>query len=271
MTRTMRQVFLGVLLASLGFATLMGILVVLGGMRSESAGRVALTALTIGFTSLGGFVSAMLLDKRRFLLAGWAGMVAAGAAGLLCFIMIWWGEEISRTLSPGGGYPREQWIFQLLGTAIAVGVGLPLIAALLTPRLTKFAQGIQFITVGVILLAMLSGCVLIWTAGDRGTSESLAKTWGVLAILSLAGSIATSALARSSGNKSDDELVEAATKLTIFCPRCLTKQDLPVGDSACIHCRLKFKIEVEEPRCGKCGYILRGLTRPICPECGETL
>ena len=25
----------------------------------------------------------------------------------------------------------------------------------------------------------------------------------------------------------------------------------------------------EEPRCGECGYLLRGLTSEVCPECGE--
>jgi hypothetical protein len=25
----------------------------------------------------------------------------------------------------------------------------------------------------------------------------------------------------------------------------------------------------DQPRCRKCGYLLRGLSRPQCPECGE--
>ncbi|MEI8196664.1 MAG: hypothetical protein WCI73_12200, partial [Phycisphaerae bacterium] len=136
MTRTTRRVFLGILLAALGFATLMGIVVVLSGMHDELTGRVILTALTIGFAALGCFVSAMLLDKRRFPLAGFAGIVAATGAGLMCLIMIWWGEEIAKALSPRGGYRDVEWIAQLTGTAIAIGVGLSLIAALLTPRLT---------------------------------------------------------------------------------------------------------------------------------------
>ena len=28
---------------------------------------------------------------------------------------------------------------------------------------------------------------------------------------------------------------------------------------------------VEETRCRKCGYILRGITEPRCPECGERI
>ena len=27
--------------------------------------------------------------------------------------------------------------------------------------------------------------------------------------------------------------------------------------------------ESKKTRCGKCGYILRGITEPRCPECGE--
>ncbi|MHC4800425.1 MAG: hypothetical protein ACYTF1_27610, partial [Planctomycetota bacterium] len=31
------------------------------------------------------------------------------------------------------------------------------------------------------------------------------------------------------------------------------------------------KIQERETRCRKCGYILRGITEPRCPECGEKI
>lgn len=32
-----------------------------------------------------------------------------------------------------------------------------------------------------------------------------------------------------------------------------------------------FKTQVTETACRKCGYILRGLSEPRCPECGEAI
>jgi DNA-directed RNA polymerase subunit RPC12/RpoP len=43
-----------------------------------------------------------------------------------------------------------------------------------------------------------------------------------------------------------------------------------VGDSKCGNCGLKFRIEIEEPRCARCGYLLWQLTERRCPECGQT-
>ncbi|MEI8194821.1 MAG: hypothetical protein WCI73_02815 [Phycisphaerae bacterium] len=262
---------MGILLVALGVAALMGILALFVGTRSDFFEHAILTALTIGFTSTGFFISAMLVDKRRFLLVGWTGMVSAVVSGLILLILIWWRELVTETffsLRSDSYY----LIDQIDSTAIMIGVGFPLIAALLSPRLTGSARVFQYITDKLVLVTMFIGGLYIWTdyrfAGP--IVEIISKTWGVLLILSIAGSITTFALARLAGSKSEAELTEATTKLTISCPRCLIKQDLPVGDSVCRHCRLKFKIEVEEPRCGKCGYILRGLTRPICPECGET-
>ena len=33
----------------------------------------------------------------------------------------------------------------------------------------------------------------------------------------------------------------------------------------------KSRLHVDETRCRKCGYILRGITEPRCPECGEKI
>ncbi len=55
----------------------------------------------------------------------------------------------------------------------------------------------------------------------------------------------------------------------IVLPFCLT-----LSAAACFGWLLLFLSERRgdnETRCRKCGYILRGLTEPRCPECGERI
>jgi hypothetical protein len=40
------------------------------------------------------------------------------------------------------------------------------------------------------------------------------------------------------------------------------------GASQCTACGLKLRIEIEEPRCAKCDYLLWQLPQRRCPECG---
>jgi hypothetical protein len=55
------------------------------------------------------------------------------------------------------------------------------------------------------------------------------------------------------------------------CPRCRRRQSWAEGSSACIGCGLTVTAEFDEPGCVTCGYPLRGLTRPVCPECGSVV
>lgn len=48
---------------------------------------------------------------------------------------------------------------------------------------------------------------------------------------------------------------------------------LPVTFGAAVVGAWMFKVQIKHPdaecRCRRCGYILNGLSRPECPECGE--
>jgi hypothetical protein len=73
------------------------------------------------------------------------------------------------------------------------------------------------------------------------------------------------------GIKVIDPLSIAAANIWLRCPRCSKEQEIVSGESRCVACKLRIKIEVEEPLCPKCGYNLHALTHPFCPECGTTL
>lgn len=56
--------------------------------------------------------------------------------------------------------------------------------------------------------------------------------------------------------------------INLTCPRCGRVQDMVTGAGMCADCRLKIRLEIEEPRC-ECGYLLFKLTGETCPECGR--
>ncbi len=93
----------------------------------------------------------------------------------------------------------------------------------------------------------------------------------VLGILTGTGLFAVFLTYRFFGLKVPDPLSAIDQKIFLRCPRCLKEQDVPVGESHCMACRLRITVDIEEPKCPKCGYNLRALTRPICPECGASI
>jgi predicted Zn-ribbon and HTH transcriptional regulator len=60
-------------------------------------------------------------------------------------------------------------------------------------------------------------------------------------------------------------------EMSIVCPHCQTPATVAVGKSACGKCGLRFSIEVLEPHCEKCGYVLLMNASSRCPECGTAI
>lgn len=69
----------------------------------------------------------------------------------------------------------------------------------------------------------------------------------------------------------DGEPGAELSRITLHCPRCQKEQTLPLGESACIDCRLVIKTTVEVPVCPQCGYDVSMIKADKCPECGATL
>jgi hypothetical protein len=96
-----------------------------------------------------------------------------------------------------------------------------------------------------------------------------ARIAGAAGVLDACGSLMLVVLARLRRVQKLERLQTSEKELELICPRCMTRQVVHAGDSKCHECGLKFQIEIEEPRCARCGYLLWQLTERRCPECGQ--
>jgi hypothetical protein len=89
--------------------------------------------------------------------------------------------------------------------------------------------------------------------------------------LAVLGSVAVPVLARVARIDEKAAAVTVGRTVEAECPRCRLEQTLPDGHSLCRGCGLPIHIDITEPRCDRCGYLLHRLSRPQCPECGAAL
>ena len=268
MGRLIRRVFLVVLLASMAMSALLGVIVVLSGAESEGAGKALLSALTLAFTSLMAFIAAIPLERRRWWGVAVAGLAAAVQCLVVCLILTWGWEFFVEQIRPDSPWQARETLGKIVFTVCCMAFYFPMASILLMPRLKPAGLVVQFGTVGLGAVTLGIGLLMMW--GDVNES-GLWRCVGAMVILSLCGMVMTPIVARFLAIKTETELKEVTGTVQLTCPRCRLAQTVPVGEGRCVRCKLRFKIEVEEPRCGKCGYFLRGLTRPVCPECGAAL
>lgn len=150
----------------------------------------------------------------------------------------------------------------VLGFAYAIGLS----NVLLLPRLRGVAAGVPWATAGASLLAaaLLAAMVL-------ALEESLATPLIASLLLVVSGSLGVLVLSRFAAAPvfvTDRSIVQ---ELDVRCPRCSDQQALPFGKSACRRCGLRFRIDVEEPRCRECSHLLVGTQSDHCPECGTPI
>lgn len=69
-------------------------------------------------------------------------------------------------------------------------------------------------------------------------------------------------------NADDRNAASGLVDIQLICPRCQRQQILAIGKNHCAACGLRITLDIEEPRCAKCDYLLYRLTTNRCPECG---
>lgn len=241
-------------IAALCACGVIGIVILLGGRFGPTEGRVLASTAAIGGASILAMASAVAWELRRWQPVGPAGMVAAALALLLVLLLIW---DIQPRTSRYG-------FERLAATAGIMAVALAHVSLLALARPHRKFQPVVHGTVGAIALLVTLILFSIWT---ELSDDDLFRLIGVVAILDACGTIAVPILHRVSHIQDQEQFVTTALEVSLTCPRCGVTQIRPTGRSQCT-CGLKFRVEVEEEHCPKCGYSLYKATSGVCPECG---
>jgi len=134
---------------------------------------------------------------------------------------------------------------------------------LLLPKLDARGRLAQLAGVGFVALSASLAIVWMWTEDDQWGAA-----FGASCIALVCGVVGVAIIARFTRQPvlvSDKAIL---SKLELVCPRCQSRGMVPLGASSCASCGLRFRIDVEEPRCAGCGYLLVGARSDRCPECG---
>lgn len=256
---------------------------VMFAQRGKWAGRVGIAGTALGFLLIlasiwypdstysyssvsddlggSGWIVALFATIAAGALAGagidrrwwrWIGVAAAAVGCVMAIVGIW------RHAEQGVGL-----LTSITSAAVIIGYAN---LALLCP----LKPGQRWLQWGAIAAVALT-CILtsaIEFAGDQDSDSLLTRGAGAMAIIAACGSLALLVLGRLNQKVHIATTPQNVTAMQITCPWCQRKQSLPLGESACIGCGLKFRIAVEEPHCPNCDYLLYMLTSDRCPECG---
>jgi ribosomal protein L37E len=243
-------------IASIAGCGLCGIYVLIIGNFGKLEGKVLASTASVGGAAILALAAAIPWEKRRWPPIGLLGLLAAATALVLMLILIWtmvWRIEL--------------YVKSLL-TACVLAVALPHIGLL---SLARLGRGYEWIRYGTVVAIAALAALLMFMIWSETTTDELFRLVGVLAILDACGTIATPVLHRVSAIRTREAVQTVELQVTLTCPRCSKTQTLEVGRSKCANCGLRFRIEIEEEHCPKCGYALYRLTSAVCPECGTPI
>lgn len=194
---------------------------------------------------------------RKFLpMLGIGGLASAVVAWCLVLYAIWMQIDES-----SGAFTAA--------ISIACVVGLTQLA-----MLVPLSPGQTWVRIGTIGTAVTSAiCVDILAFSDwSDPGEFVTRLGGAAGFVASCGSLALIIFARINRPMAGaSRAYREATDISVVCPGCRSKQVLPLGDSACPVCHLRFNIRVDEPRCTQCDYLLIMLKSDRCPECGTPI
>ena len=261
------RVFLRGMAVSLTLAAAIGIYAFVFGQFGYIETRLIATTLSVGLFSITALGAAIVYERARWRPLMILAFAVSGAGLLLYLYVIWLHEQLA---------PRQFYFYELLVKAMLItatwAVALPHMGLIgLAPRSAPMLRWLRLLSIVFVctLAALISAFILIETR--HYNEEIWLRAIGVFAILAALGTLVTPIFVRIQHLDRTASSESTALSLKLTCPRCLTTQTLNSGTSRCRNCRLKFRIEIEEPRCPSCGYLLHMLTEPRCPECGQAL
>lgn len=163
----------------------------------------------------------------------------------------------------------------LTSVACTWSVALPIMAGISLVKLKGKSRFLKHMT--LFMFSVTTAFVDFWIIAeqlywiDMHQGDNYLRFLSVLMLLTTGLVLCLPLIYKIQKIDKDAALVSTALDLDVVCPRCRTSQTVHTGHSRCRKCRLKFNIEVEEPRCPHCEYLLHNLTKPVCPECGTEL
>ena len=224
--------------------------------------RVMSTVTTLGAYALGGLIVVGISGKMRVTFR-----LCAGALLISMFIfvgMIW--------LEGLFDWRWRDRILKMAAVSLFVGITLahrllvcPLSAPVFIAKVAKRSA-----LIAAMLLCAIGSFGLL-NEGFGKWDDLVERLAVIFAIVAAGSTFAAAALALFGPKPGDDEpgLLASSIPVSMTCPRCQAAvQAQSNRESRCSSCRLKIRIEVEEPRCG-CGYLLYELESDVCPECGK--
>ncbi len=123
--------------------------------------------------------------------------------------------------------------------------------------------------VGLVGAMLAAGAMTVLVNARRLTSDDIALA-GVLTGLAIMLGLLVMAIIRSNGHSPPRKVAPVLTRLGL-CASCGNSIAGVAPDSdglaTCGECGASWR-QVNDGRCVRCGYDLRGLLEPICPECG---
>jgi hypothetical protein len=210
------------------------------------------TGALIGFYVL-AIPSADLQERRRWGPVPLLGLIACAVGLVMTAVCIWAEPRVSTA------FPKAT------GVVAVVAFSLAHVCVLL--RIPGGAT-LSWLLGGTI--ASVWAVAVMWSLAIvlEPSSDFFYRGFGALGVLDASGSLALLIVAKLKQIGKVETLESTPARIEIACPRCTTRQVVDAGKSKCSTCGLKFTIEIEEPRCAKCDYLLWQLPERRCPECG---
>ncbi len=249
--------FLFAFIASISLCGLIGIYCLLVGEFTDLVGRILGSTASVAAASLLALASAMPWERKRWQPIGPCGLLAAvlWLTLILCMVWIGWFED-------------HEALVKATAIATVVAIGLPHAGLIGLARLRREYGWVRIGTVAsIVVLASLITIAVLFEIDD----EYWFRVIGAIAILDVCGSIAVPILHRVSAIHEHEAIRTTTLEVSLTCPRCSTTHVVSVGRSKCPSCGLRFKFEIEEEHCEKCGYVLYGIESAVCPECGHPI
>ncbi len=257
----LKRTFLLGVIGSLSFSALLGIWAFLFSTFGELEVKIILTTLTAALFSLTSLGAAVVAERGRWRPAMIATFVISGIGLVIYLLAIW--VELWR-------YVDDDWLAKGMFWIGTWAVAMPHMALLsLAPLKGAYLWIRRSACACVFLLA--SSITLFALFEGEPDPEFWFRTVGVFGILTALGTITVPVLVKVVGIDKEAGVESTSLDIQITCPRCLLQQTVRSGHSRCKGCKLRIEINIEEPRCPRCDYLLHKLTTPVCPECGYKL